>query len=567
MNLSPDTDIKFLHVPLSLDNKNQLTFSNAKAQANYFEDCMKFEYDNVSYLRENGIIRLNKNYDECYNINYVMYKNNTFPNKWFYAFIVDKTYVNENRTDIKIITDVFQTWQFDITFEDSFVEREMCDTSDDIPGNNLIPEGLETGETQIQDVVNISDLDPIAVVAFSGDKVMFSMGSGETTINQNGVILNGMPIACAFLYCEINAFPILIQSINNAGNGDKIVSAFTVPRLAISNFLTNDRKIGEVVGTEETYTIYAFMGSALGTITNKYKQDIKTITVFNTPSNLDGYTPHNKKLLTYPYCYFGINTPNSSQKIYRFEDFSSSSHQFNVMSEINPNPTVVLIPKNYRNNENYSMQDICAINGYPTLATVTDVFNTWLAQNSNIVNLQMQQEQYNYEVSAIKGGLDMASSMLTLGLSNDMSLITGISKSALDMQSLDKNHEFYIKNIMAQVERQSLLPDTVNLSSSNATLVGYGLIDNSIFNLYTIRREFAESIDNYFDMYGYATNKLKVPNINNRPNWNYVKTQGLNITGENISQEDIQTLKNMFDNGITLWHNTNNFLNYSANNR
>ena len=567
MNLSPDTDIKFLHVPLSLDNKNQLTFSNAKAQANYFEDCMKFEYDNVSYLRENGIIRLNKNYDECYNINYVMYKNNTFPNKWFYAFIVDKTYVNENRTDIKIITDVFQTWQFDITFEDSFVEREMCDTSDDIPGNNLIPEGLETGETQIQDVVNISDLDPIAVVAFSGDKVMFSMGSGETTINQNGVILNGMPIACAFLYCEINAFPILIQSINNAGNGDKIVSAFTVPRLAISNFLTNDRKIGEVVGTEETYTIYAFMGSALGTITNKYKQDIKTITVFNTPSNLDGYSPHNKKLLTYPYCYFGINTPNSSQKIYRFEDFSSSSHQFTVMSEINPNPTVVLIPKNYRNNESYSMQDICAINGYPTLATVTDVFNTWLAQNSNIVNLQMQQEQYNYEVSAIKGGLDMASSMLTLGLSNDMSLITGISKSALDMQSLDKNHEFYIKNIMAQVERQSLLPDTVNLSSSNATLVGYGLIDNSIFNLYTIRREFAESIDNYFDMYGYATNKLKVPNINNRPNWNYVKTQGLNITGENISQEDIQTLKNMFDNGITLWHNTNNFLNYSADNR
>lgn len=54
-------------------------------------------------------------------------------NKWFYAFITNMTYVNDNRTDITITTDVFQTWQFDINFKESFIEREMIAVSDDVP--------------------------------------------------------------------------------------------------------------------------------------------------------------------------------------------------------------------------------------------------------------------------------------------------------------------------------------------------------------------------------------------------------------------------------------------------
>lgn len=35
----------------------------------------------------------------------------------------------------------------------------------------------------------------------------------------------------------------------------------------------------------------------------------------------------------------------------------------------------------------------------------------------------------------------------------------------------DVNHEYYIKNIMAQKEKQALLPNTGHMSSSNATLL------------------------------------------------------------------------------------------------
>jgi hypothetical protein len=66
-------------------------------------------------------------------------------------------------------------------------------------------------------------------------------------------------------------------------------------------------------------------------------------------------------------------------------------------------------------------------------------------------------------------------------------------------------------------------------------------------------------------MYGYQVNTLKVPNITGRRNWNYIKTIDINITG-NIIQEDMQKIKNIFNNGVTLWHNPSTYLDYSQNN-
>ena len=42
-------------------------------------------------------------------------------------------YVNDSMTNIYIKTDVFQTWQFDLIYKQSFIEREMINVSDDVP--------------------------------------------------------------------------------------------------------------------------------------------------------------------------------------------------------------------------------------------------------------------------------------------------------------------------------------------------------------------------------------------------------------------------------------------------
>lgn len=91
------------------------------------------------------------------------------------------------------------------------------------------------------------------------------------------------------------------------------------------------------------------------------------------------------------------------------------------------------------------------------------------------------------------------------------------------------------------------------------------MFHKNLFQTYTIKKQFAEKIDKYFDMFGYQTNLVKIPNLNNRSNWNYIKTQGVNIHAY-IPQEDLQIIKSMFDNGITLWHNPSTFLDYSQTN-
>ena len=66
-------------------------------------------------------------------------------------------------------------------------------------------------------------------------------------------------------------------------------------------------------------------------------------------------------------------------------------------------------------------------------------------------------------------------------------------------------------------------------------------------------------------MFGYKVNRLKVPNVRGRANWNYVKTVDCYIEA-NIPQADLNEIKGFFDRGIRLWHNPANFMNYSVNN-
>jgi hypothetical protein len=81
----------------------------------------------------------------------------------------------------------------------------------------------------------------------------------------------------------------------------------------------------------------------------------------------------------------------------------------------------------------------------------------------------------------------------------------------------------------------------------------------------TIKAEFAKRIDSFFTMYGYKVNSLKVPELKSRTNWNYVQTIDVNIDGA-IPAEDMRQLKAIYDEGVTLWHTTDNFLDYSKSN-
>lgn len=133
MAIQPNTNLRLLKLPFLIDNKNQLTFSNLETQTSYFLGLPHLEIDNIQYQRKDSIIRYPAHIDSIIEYNYCMYQNENYGDKYFYAFITNMRYVNDGLTEISIQTDVWQSWQFDITFKQSFVEREMISVSDDIP--------------------------------------------------------------------------------------------------------------------------------------------------------------------------------------------------------------------------------------------------------------------------------------------------------------------------------------------------------------------------------------------------------------------------------------------------
>ena len=91
--ITPQTDVYLLKVPLEINDINQLTFSNATAQYNYFNSLPKLAGDGkFTYQRKDNVIRFNGTYDDLITYNYVMYRNDAYSNKWFYAFIEGMEY-------------------------------------------------------------------------------------------------------------------------------------------------------------------------------------------------------------------------------------------------------------------------------------------------------------------------------------------------------------------------------------------------------------------------------------------------------------------------------------------
>lgn len=530
--ITPDTQIRLIKVDLSMDETNQLTFSNATAQANYFLSLTHDdEQDKCTYLRKDGIIRYPKNIDSILKYNYVMYKNNNFSNKWFYAFIENMEFANPNMTDIKIKTDVFQTWQFQITYKRSFVEREHV--SNDTVGLHTIPEGLEIGDYITNSTETALNLRQLAIVTAS------TVGPSDLE-NYTMNMYNGVP--CPVVYCKweisndsswgLPALQSFIRLLNDRSKIEAMEYMFFAPK-----WLTPNTESGSVYIDE----------TSSPRVENLQVNEITT---------LNSYTPVNKKLLTYPYCYYGVSNNLGQFNILKPELWSKSDiggsvkKTLAVSGVLSAGCSIKAYPLAYSGVARNFDEGI-TVGKYPEISWSNDLYTNWQTQNGiNLGGIRLNATEAGMLKGAgslIAGGALASSGNIEMG---GQLLAGGIGS---------------IFNTMQEQYRHSLQPNGVEGSlNTGDVLTALGENGVTIYTI-TIKQEYAKIIDQYFSMYGYKVNTVKIPNITGRSNWNYVKTIDCNLEG-NIPQNDLIELKNIFNRGITLWHNPNTFLDYSQNN-
>lgn len=527
MIIEPNSNIRIIKAELELDNLNQLTFASKAAQETYFKSLPYVEIDDASYQRKDGYIRFPEPFDEAIKYTYCMYQNEGYSNKWFYAFITNIEYLNDECCAMYLETDVFQTWQFDITYKPSFIEREMLSVADDTIGANTQPENLETGDFVTCKATQYFYNEPYdyrICVAVSDAPYNFSMGTPVK-------VYNGVYSGLTYLV-PLNSDYVtnLIKLYDNDSKSDAIVAIFMIPKF---------------FDLEET--IYTWSHNGIETKFKYISADdsgyaISVGTINDTiPTKLGiNYTPKNKKLFTYPYSYCTLSNSAGNCKVYKYEDFTETlgvrEIEFDVWGAITPSCSIKAVPKYYKNHTEYYDEGIMA-GKLPICSWNSDTYINWLTQNALNVPL------------SVAGGV--LSTVAGVATGNPIAVASGVLS---------------IANSISSVYEHSLVPDQV-AGNTNSGDINFSASNCGMFtlNFLSLRDEYARVIDDFFSMYGYRTNVVKLPNLNNRSNWNFVKTINCNIVGD-IPQKDIQKIKDMFNNGITLWHNPSTFLDYSQTN-
>ena len=587
--IAPNSEIYLIKCPIELDNLNQLSFANATAQHNYFNGLPKLSLTNATFQRKDGTIRWPGSMESILEYNYCMYRNKNPGNKWFYAFITNMEYVSDNMTAITITTDSWQTYQFDITFKPSYIEREH--TNNDAVGANTIPEGLDTGPYVCNSLTDMIFADP-TTISYTGSwsavkpDLMVCIQLTTLKLRDNGQFV--MPSNARYSYVNsvpqglhIIAVPLDREYLGNLwtliglydanGQADALVSMFVLPReITTWTQMTNTGSAQNIITFAPADSNAPKLMQFWDSVAEQYKTEI----TFNGPSTINGYTPKNNKLKVWPYSFLTVSNNNGADVEFHYEDFRLGTPKFKILGSLEQGGAISCIPTNSyisKASDSSGGNDgwIEGVPGgkFPQVSWKSNYYLNWNAQNGKNIAIQTGLSAVGFAVGAGQGvdaamhahGVDTAVERGYFPWEQKMNVNPGgLLANVVNFASSVANTQNAIRNAKAT-------PDQARGNGATGTL-SYSVAGGkyTVRNM-CIKQEYAIAIDNYFSMFGYKTNRMKMPNITGRSNWNYVKTQGCNLIGD-VPQGDLQQIKSMFNNGITIWHNPATYLDYSQNN-
>lgn len=650
MYIAPNTTLYILkNIPLGKDYENTVYYPDAASQAAAFMKYSKFQLNNYSYQRAQlGTIRVELKYEQLYDCNYLMFKNTNFENKWFYAFITGVSYINNDVSEIYYEMDVMQTWCYDYSFLDSFVERRHA-TYDALFDNNKL-EGLNTGdfwrrrsqltyELKYYECILASQL-PKAGVGDNAKYYHGRMGSGAT----------GLAVGCQIYFITTqqpnDSLSTTIDKYNNDGIADAIIAYYIAPndfvintqawntsynatsfgtynirnwKLATSQFdklvITNHQ--GETLEIKpETIAssnwIIAPSGAAASyelhcnVITSGYPigtARLEVINAINTPSEADNSIQYSN-FPTMAFASDAFKTWWAQNKNNYIATLNSIERSYDTNQQIAQNQYSIAQRSaqagaaQSRNSANAQLANATAANN-ASLAAAQRSFNTGeanrIAQGGTGVIGNLLGLNIGGAVSAGVNALaaqntaqtDLANTQAQLGVAqanaqNSAGAI--LANSQIAMSAAMKNaaeglasaqlsgltaKQNAVDQLMAKKQDVQNMPNSAR-GNAMCDVINF-LLKDATFTIaqMTPAYGYLMDIDRYFDVYGYRQDRLykgsKLNTRMNRKHWSYLKTVGANIKGS-FNAADMQTIRGIYDNGITTWDNLEDVGNYDLDN-
>lgn len=573
--IAPNSTIKLYdNVPLDNSYRNTLYFASVTDRDAYFHGGGNSQAHAVATLNDqmyqrvdDGVCRVQVPYSQAYSVSYMAFKNTSFENKWFYAFVTNVSYINNNVVEIEYEIDVMITYFHDVLIKPCLVEREMINKNEDTIGANILPEHFELGEYVHENISSLLNLaSTTIIVGITNDKSADI--SLFNTVNNSGVFQARLPEAVGGFYdgvysgLEFYGFEgsatgaaQLSTFINNhIKTIDNIFLMYMCPTAICPNIDSGTHKISNAASS-----------------TNQYGAgDPPSL----TNDTFDGYHPINAKLFTYPYNYFELNNGSGETLVTRYEFFKDLTPRFVVDTTFMNPVTLVARPTGYKGSTYVESQGMgvrqplypesITITNYPLCSWSYDAYNRWSATRTpqilrsglvdamktipSLAGLTMERQR-NAKGQLGRYWIDYASG--NRAFSKNQLQKMNIASAGTNL--IDKASSIYEERYEASI---AVDPAKGNTASANADFSAGNL---NFWKMRTrITGEMAQVVDEYFSVFGYKTNLVKVPNLNNRTHWNYVKTVNSLLEKRSdgkVNSSDIAQMESIFDNGITFWHN------------
>lgn len=569
----PNAEVYLLKdVKITPTYTDTIYFATKAAQTTYFTNPLKrvATLTGQSYQRHSrGWLKVGLPIGTVAQANYMMFKNTAFENKWFYAFITDWEYLNNGNTLISYMIDDMQTWFFDCTLGDCFVDREHA--MDDTVGSNRIPEPVGSDRVMMSQRWACSDMTNYSVV------VQASQQNRESYFSTD-YFHQGM----------FNGLAIWVEDCNN-GTDASIIASGLDTMVGDGSYDENATLQQQVVSVLQFPSRFTIDGMRPYSVTEGN---------FSRNGTLNGYTPKNKKLLTAPFKQLLLTNGIGATATLDYDEFVSGGSKvnpsFKITGTFNGQGQIMCVPQNYKGvTDNYDYKIV--ISEFPQCGYTLDSYRAWLAGGgdikqkvgvikgvanglfgtagiaANVGNQYDKQWQQNYSqryAEAEEAGRkypeqlahSYADKKTTIG-GAIAGTITGLVGAVGNIAGNAVNT--YTDYKMAEFESHAQPNTPVGMTAGNVMVAARELN----FRCYEVdvNATDARILDEYFDKFGYQTNRLKVPNISGRKAWNYVKTRECEIVG-NIPASIKASIIDIFNTGVTFWKDGDKIGDYSQDN-
>ena len=403
-NIAPGSTIT-LYSDIKITNEQQIAFQSKAEQRTYFSKHVLRSKVNCTYVRHNGTLKIEDSVGLMNTCNYISFTNPSFENVVFYARVVDFAYVNNVTVEINYTIDWFQTFMFDVSYEDCLIEREHL-SQYDFANAEVNPYDPSIYEFQTNENLEVSkELEPVYEIDVDIDSDSFIAGSIGTEYKRKIVLMavatfdtgelpdfqekflekcdfvigtNGFYFGVDGVFASGdepggnvpsgNPWIDLLQKIfANTGFVDfatthgfviygfceKYADLATEGRLKnlgdCLNYLTLQGLTSEILGIYQVDYFYF-----LSLIKNKEGVDL--ITTGTLPHGVTARELNvvNKKLMLSPFEYLRVETSDGNIKEYKYEKFNefiktsgNKKCEFKAFATFEGTPVLNVIPRNY----------------------------------------------------------------------------------------------------------------------------------------------------------------------------------------------------------------------------